>query len=60
MDLKAVYEAGRAAADGEPDVRADRVARARERMAEGFYHSTAVREKVAGRLLGVLGEIERL
>jgi len=58
VELKQAVEVGKAALAALPDVREDRVAQARERMAEGFYHSIAVREKVAERLSGVLGALD--
>jgi len=60
VDLRAAYDAGRRAAVDEPDVRAEKVAQARERLASGFYHSAAVRDKVAEKLVGVFGGLERL
>jgi hypothetical protein len=54
VDLRAAVDAGRAALDALPDVRADRLATVRERLESGYYQSAAVREKVAGQLLGVM------
>ncbi len=54
VDLRGVLDAGRAAAQGEPEVRAERLATVRERLESGFYQSSTVREKVAGNLMNVM------
>ena len=43
------------AAKNTPDVRADRVAQARERVQEGFYDQPEVRSTIADRLLRSFG-----
>ena len=50
VDLKQAVDTGRAALEREPDVRADRVAQVKERLASGFYQSAEVRDRVAGRI----------
>ena len=50
VDLRQAVDSGRAALVEEPDVRADRVAEVKERLASGFYQSAEVRDQVAGRL----------
>jgi hypothetical protein len=60
VDLRAAVDAGLAALDEVPDVRADRVAAARERVASGYYQSAEVQLKTAGRLKGVLENLDAL
>lgn len=60
VDLRAAVDAGRAALAQLPDVRPEKVAAARERLATGFYHSAEVRQTVAGRLGGVLESLDKL
>jgi hypothetical protein len=56
VDLKQAVDVGRAALAREPEVRSDRVALARERLAAGFYQSAEVRERVAERISGLVLE----
>jgi len=58
VNLKQAVEVGKAALAALPDVRQDRVAEARERLSQGFYHSAAVRGRVAEKLVGILGNME--
>ena len=60
VDLKLAVDSGREALTALPDVRPEKVAAARERLATGFYHSVEVRQAVAGRLVGVIGDLENL
>lgn len=60
VDLKAAVDAGRAAIAQEPDVRPEKVAAARERLATGFYHSVEVRQALAERVGGVLNSLDNL
>jgi len=60
VDRRAAVDAGRAALDAEPPVRADKVATARQRMASGYYQSDEVRAKTADRLRGVLSDLDTL
>lgn len=60
VDLRAAVDAGRSTLAQEPDVRADRVAAAKRKLAEGHYHSAEARQKTAARLQGVLEELDRL
>jgi hypothetical protein len=60
VDLRAAVDAGRAALAEVPDVRPEKVAAARERLATGFYHSTEVRQAVAGRIGDVIANLENL
>ena len=50
VDMRKALDVGRAAIEREPDIRADKVALARERIDSGFYQSVEVREQVAGKL----------
>jgi anti-sigma28 factor (negative regulator of flagellin synthesis) len=50
VDLRHIIDAARREIEQTPDVRADRVARAKERIASGFYQSATVRDQVATRL----------
>ena len=56
VDLKQAVDTGRAALDREPEIRADRVAEVRERLASGFYQSAEVRDRVAGRISSLVLE----
>jgi hypothetical protein len=60
VDLRASVDAGLAAFDGLPDVRAERVAVARERVASGYYQSSEVQSKTAERLKNVLKSLDSL
>lgn len=60
VDLRASVDAGRTAIAQEPDVRAERVAAAKERLAAGHYHTAEVRQKTAARLQGVIEGLDRL
>lgn len=60
VDLKAAVDAGRAALAQVPDVRPEKVAAARERLATGFYQSAEVRQTVAERVSGVFEGLDRL
>lgn len=60
VDLKAAVDAGRAALAQVPDVRPEKVAAARERLATGFYHSVEVRQAVAERVGGVISSLDNL
>lgn len=60
VDLKQAVDAGREALAALPDTRPEKVAAARERLATGFYHSVEVRGAVAGRLVGVLDDLDNL
>ena len=60
VDLRAAVDAGRDAVAALPDVRPEKVAAARERLATGFYHSVEVRQVVAERLAGVVSGLENL
>ncbi len=60
VDLRQAVDTGRAALAALPDVRHDKVSAARERLANGFYHSAAVRDKVASRLASVLAAVGQL
>lgn len=50
LDLRAAVDAGRDVLLSIPEVREDRVAEVRARLAQGFYNSGEVRDKVAGRV----------
>lgn len=60
VDLRRAVDAGRAALSTLPDVRPEKVAAARERLASGFYQSAAVRETVADRVAGVVEGLDAL
>ncbi len=50
VDLKRAVDVGRAALDQPAEVRDDRIAMVKERLASGFYQSAEVRDQVAGRI----------
>jgi anti-sigma28 factor (negative regulator of flagellin synthesis) len=54
LALSSLLEEGRMAAEQSPDVRSFKIAEVRQRLAEGFYQSAAVRDEVAGRLGKIL------
>ena len=56
VDLKQAVDVGRAALEREPEIRADRVAQVKERLASGFYQSAEVRDRVAGRISSLVLE----
>jgi hypothetical protein len=60
VDLHATVKAGRAALLAAPDVREERLAEVRERLATGFYNSSEVHAKVAARVARVLDGLEKL
>lgn len=60
VDLRRAVDAGRAALAALPDVRPEKVAAARERLANGFYQTEAVRESVADRVAGVVQGLDAL
>ncbi len=60
IDLRQAVDAGRRALAELPDVRPEKVAAARERLATGFYNSVEVRDAVAERVAGVIAGIDGL
>lgn len=60
MDLRAAVDTGRAALEGLPEVREDRVEEAKKRLEQGYYNSQVVQDKVASSLVKVLGKIDEL
>jgi len=60
VDLRRAVDAGRAALASLPDVRPEKIAAARERLASGFYQSAEVREAVADRVAGVVSGLDAL
>jgi hypothetical protein len=60
VDLKQAVDVGRNALAALPDVRPEKVAAARERLATGFYHSVEVRQAVAERVAGVVNSLDNL
>lgn len=60
VDLKQAVDVGRRAVAALPDVRAERVSAARERLATGFYHSVEVRQSVADRVAGVINSLDNM
>jgi len=60
VDLKQAVDVGRNALAALPDVRPEKVAAARERLATGFYHSVEVRQAVAERVAGVINSLDNL
>jgi hypothetical protein len=60
VDLRTAVDAGRSALADLPDTRADRVAKARERVASGHYQSAEVRLKTAERLQSALTNLDAL
>jgi hypothetical protein len=59
-DLRRTMAAGREALSREPDVRQERLAEVRQRLAGGHYDSDEVRRSLAGRLGAVLRRLETL
>lgn len=60
IDLRQAVDTGRRALAELPDVRPEKVAAARERLATGFYNAVEVRDAVAERLAGVVAGIDNL
>jgi hypothetical protein len=60
VDLRQAVETGRNALAALPDVRPEKVAAARERLATGFYQSVEVRQAVAERVAGVVSSLDNL
>jgi hypothetical protein len=60
MDLRQAVDTGRVAMDQLPDVRQEKVALAKQRMAEGFYQSPEVQQQVAEKLGSVLDSIDEI
>lgn len=60
IDLRQAVDVGRRALADLPDVRPEKVAAARERLATGFYNSVEVRDAVAERVAGVVAGIDSL
>jgi hypothetical protein len=60
VDLRQAVMVGRSALGGLPDVREDRVAQVRERLAMGYYQSAEVTSKVAEKVAGVVGAMGEL
>lgn len=58
VDLRRAVETGRAALAELPEVRTERVAEVQQRLERGYYQSIEVRDKVAGRLMGVVQAME--
>jgi hypothetical protein len=58
--LRGALEAGKAAAAAEPDLREEKLAQVRERLASGFYNSVEVQAKVADGVGQVIRGIEEL
>lgn len=50
VDLRRMVDAGRDVMHQLPEMRAEKIAEARQKLSEGFYRSTEVREQVAGKL----------
>ena len=60
IDLRQAVDVGRRALADLPDVRPEKVAAARERLATGFYNSVEVREAIAERVAGVVAGLDNL
>jgi len=58
--LRQTLETGRAATAKEPDMREDKLAKVRERLAQGYYNSVEVRDKVAGGVDQVIETMKKL
>ncbi len=56
VDLKKAVDTGRAALELLPEVREDKVAQVKDRLASGFYQSAEVRDNVAARLTSLVME----
>ncbi len=60
VDLRAAVDTGREVIASTPDVRHERLAQVRERLAAGYYQSAEVRQRVAGRVLKVIDALDSL
>jgi hypothetical protein len=60
VDLRQAVETGRKAMDALPDIREDKVEEARKRLAQGYYNSPEVVDKIAGKLGSVFSKIEEI
>lgn len=58
MEMRQAYETGLAAVGREPDIREEKLAEVRSRLAEGFYESQPVRDKVSEGVLRTLAGTE--
>jgi len=60
IDLRQAVDTGRVAMEQLPDIREDKIALAKQRMAEGYYQSEDVQNKVAEKLGSVLDSIDKI
>jgi anti-sigma28 factor (negative regulator of flagellin synthesis) len=60
VDLREAVDTGRTAMENLPEIREDKVAQARQRLEQGFYNSTEVKQEVAGKLSQVIDEMDQL
>lgn len=60
MELRETMHVGHEALSASPEVRADRLAKVRERLATGFYNSLDVHQEVAGRVGAIIDKIDSI
>lgn len=60
VDLRQAVETGRKAMEALPEIREDKVEEARKRLAQGYYNSPEVMDKVATKLGSVFEKIDEL
>ncbi len=60
MDLRQAVDTGRTAIAGLPELRENKLAEARERLASGYYQSDEVQEELAAKLDGVFRKMDAL
>ena len=60
MELRETMHAGHKALAASPEVRAERLATVRERLATGFYNSLDVHQAVAGRVGAIIDKIDSI
>ena len=60
MELRETMHVGHEALATSPEVRADRLAKVRQRLATGFYNSLDVHQAVAGRVGAVIDKIDSI
>jgi anti-sigma28 factor (negative regulator of flagellin synthesis) len=57
LRMSELMNAARNSLDKTPDVRAERIAEVKERLRSGVYDTEGIRQELAHRLSGILGEI---
>ncbi len=60
MDLRAAVDVGRAALEGVPEVRDEKIVEVKKRLQQGYYNSQVVQDDLAGILGKVLGNLDNI